>query len=287
MKTIQKILPALSALIFVLVLFGGIVSADAGPKPSVTVIVENIQGDVYYLDLLIPYKGDYSNINEDERDDYDKDMLAVLENYSEDGWYAALAGGTNAPLFGDLTGEAADGEARHRFSYIIPDRFKVIIVTSDLDVRISDEIIPKSFNESIYMDYKTMALRRIDPGIMSYIKQFAGTFLPTIIIEGFLLLIFGFSLKKNWKVFILLNLLTQILLSAAMAVILINFGLMASYFVFIPAEMVIILIEAIVLTKMLKEHRSSRRLIYALVANLASAAAGFFLVPTWFDMIFK
>jgi len=100
-------------------------------------------------------------------------------------------------------------------------------------------------------------------------------------------LIFGFSLRKNWKIFLLLNLVTQIILTAVMSITLINFGLVTSYFIFVPAEAVIILIEAVVLTKMLKEHRTSRRLIYAIAANLASAAAGLFLVPFWFNNIFR
>ncbi|MFA6736961.1 MAG: hypothetical protein WCR87_08595, partial [Saccharofermentanales bacterium] len=93
-------------------------------------------------------------------------------------------------------------------------------------------------------------------------------------------------LRKNWKVFLLLNLVTQIILTVVMSLVLINFGLITSYFIFIPVEVVIILIEAVVLTKMLKEHRTSRRLIYALIANLASAAAGFVLIPYWFGNIF-
>ena len=271
----------------ILIISGSVVFADAGPKPSVVIFVENSQGGGYYLDLLVPYKGEYSNINEDDRVDYDPDMLAVLENYDTDGWYAAIAGGTNAPLFGDLTGSVGGGGVEHRFTYMIPDRFKIIIVTPGLEVRVSEELTTTSFNETIYVDYVTMDLRRVDPGILSYLKQFAGTFLPTIIIEGLLLLIFGFSLRKNWKIFLLLNLVTQIILTVVMSVTLINFGLVASYFIFVPAEAVIILIEAVVLTKMLKEYRTSRRLIYAIVANLASAAAGSFLVPFWFSNIFR
>lgn len=287
MKKLLYIFLVVFASVAVLIISGSTVFADAGPKPSVTILVENSQGAGYYLDLLVPYEGEYSNINEEDKDDYDPDMLAVLEDYDSDGWYAAIAGGTNAPLFGDLTGSAGDKVTEHRFTYMIPDRFRIIIVTPEHEVRVSEEITTKSFNETIYVDYATMELRRVDPGILSYLKQFAGTFLPTIIIEGLLLLIFGFSLRKNWKVFLLLNLVTQIILTAVMSITLINFGLITSYFIFVPVEFVIILIEAIVLTKMLKEHRTSRRLIYALVANLASATAGFFLVPFWFDNIFR
>ena len=213
-------------------------------------------------------------------------MLALLEEYDTGGWYAALAGGTNAPLFGDLTGQQEGSVIKHRFTYMIPDRFKLIIVTAQREVKVSQEVTTRVFNETIYVDFGDMSLRRVDPGYLTYIRQFAGTFIPTILIEGLLLVIFGFSLRKNWKVFLLLNLLTQIILTAVMSVTLINFGMTASYFIFVPVEAVIILIEAIVLTKMLKEHRTSRRLIYALTANLASAAAGVLLIPLWFNNIF-
>jgi len=263
------------------------VSADAGPKPSVTIIVENSGGANYYLDLLVPYEGEYPNIQEDERADYDMDMLEVLEDYEQEGWYAALVHGTNAPLFGDLTGTPSGDSVEHRFSYIIPNTFKIAIVDSDLDIKVSEQIQTRVFNETIYLDYETMQLRRVQPGILTYLRQFVLTFIPTIVIEGILLLLFGFSLKKNWKVFILLNLLTQVLLTVAMSVALINFGLLTAFFIFIPAEIVIFIIEAAVLIKMLKEHRTSRRLIFALTANIASAVLGFFLVPTWFEFIFR
>ncbi|MDD2393825.1 MAG: hypothetical protein PHV88_07185 [Eubacteriales bacterium] len=286
MRKSVRVMLALPALIVVLFVTGISVHADAGPKPSVTILVQNSGGEKYYLDLLVPFDGEYSNISEDEKDEYDPDMLGVLEEYESGGWYAALSRGTNVPLFGDLEGVEEDGVLRHRFSYIIPERFKVIIVDADLDVMISDEISPKVFNETIYLDYESMEMRRVEQGFLPYLKQFAGTFIPTIFIEGILLLVFGFSLRKNWKVFLLLNLVTQIILTVVMSLVLINFGLITSYFIFIPVEVVIILIEAVVLTKMLKEHRTSRRLIYALIANLASAAAGFVLIPYWFGNIF-
>ncbi|NCU27113.1 hypothetical protein EOM86_10400, partial [Candidatus Nomurabacteria bacterium] len=63
MRKSVRVMLALSALIVVLFVTGISVHADAGPKPSVTILVENSGSEEYYLDLLVPFDGDYSNIS--------------------------------------------------------------------------------------------------------------------------------------------------------------------------------------------------------------------------------
>ena len=46
--------------------------------------------------------------------------------------------------------------------------------------------------------------------------------IPTLVIEGVILLLFGFSLKKNWKAFLLVNIITQIFLTVTVGISLIK-----------------------------------------------------------------
>lgn len=262
------------------------VSADMGPKPAITIIVENPPQGEYYLDLLVNSNHSYSNLSDEERAKSDPVKLNLLETYDKDGWYAGLAHGTGAPLFGSLTGEMDNGRMVHRFSYFgIPDRYKVIIVTPDNHIKISEELTRVAFQEIIVIDYNNMATYKQNVAT-AYVRQFALTFFPTILIEGILLLLFGFSLRKNWLVFLGVNLATQVAMTAILGSILINSGLIASLFAFIPVEIGIIVVEVLVFARLLKGHSRGRRIWYAVAANIASAVAGFLLMPNVFTMIF-
>lgn len=117
------------------------VFADMGPKPRVAVRVENLPEGNCYVDLLIEKSGDYENITEQNRSALNPDMLAVLENYSGEYGYPALTCGTNIPLFGSLPGEADGNDRLYTFSYFgVPDEFRLIAVTEDLQLKVSEPI---------------------------------------------------------------------------------------------------------------------------------------------------
>lgn len=120
----------LLCLLFVTCPFFG--RADMGPKPTLTIVVKHPPEEEYYLDLLLPEKGDFDNLQE-RRSNYDAAKLELLHSCENEGWYPALAGGSvSVPLSGDLIGERDGASMRHVFSYLgVPDHFRVAIVTPD------------------------------------------------------------------------------------------------------------------------------------------------------------
>ncbi len=74
--------------------------------------------------------------------------------------------------------------------------------------------------------------------------QFLATYPATLLIESLILILFGFSLKKNWKSFVLINLITQILLTFIIFGAMYKQGSMAAIFFYIPFEIIILIIEA-------------------------------------------
>ena len=247
------------------------VHADFGPKPSIKIIVKNPPAEEYYLDLLIKdKKSDNSQI--EEKDKYDPVKYGLLEDYEVDGWEPALVHGTSMPLFGRLTGDHfQQGEPMvHTFSYFgTPDRFKIIIVTPDNQVIISQEIVRKSFQLTLNYDYATGAISQ--PSLLvAYLLQILSTLIPTLLIEGLLLLLFRFSLRRSLWPFIIVNLATQILLTATLGMAAITQGMFTAYLLALPIELVIIIAESIAYAFLLKEHSKGRRIGYAITANIAS-----------------
>ena len=271
-KSAEVILIALS----IVLLLPFTACADVGPKPSIKLIVLNPPEDEYYLDLLIDYdkKSTYSNIRED--DEYDENMISILREYNEDGWRPALVTGTKAPLFGKLTGVREGDTMVHKFSYVgTPERFKVILVEKSGKVTVSEDIKRKAFESTVYYDYAKNKIWEASASL-SYIKQFTMTFTATLIVEGIMLILFRFSLRKNWKPFIMVNLFTQILLTLIVFSAMYFAGSMAAFLLYIPFEIGILIIESKLYKKYLKEHSIRRRILYAITANMIS-----FLLGMW------
>jgi len=252
-----------------------IVNADVGPKPSLEIMVKNAPDSLYYLDLLIDYSDDhlYQFIEEDEIED--KDMYNTLKNYESDGWRPALATGTRVPLHGNLVGVKEGEYTKHYFSYMgVPDRFKIIIVNSEDEIIVSENVLERrSFNTKVYFDCDTRLIKE-KSYILSTFMQLLPTCLLTLLIEGIILLLFGFSLKLNWKPFLIINVITQVLLTIIVNISMYIFGIMLAILAFIAFEWVIVVGEAILFSKYLKQHSKKRRVLFAITANIASLFAG-------------
>jgi hypothetical protein len=253
------------------------VYADMGPKPQITIIVKQAPAEIYYLDLLIAEDKNHDNLR-GRRAELDQLKLDLLVNYHEDGWYAALAHGTSIPLFGSLTGTRQGGDVVHTFSYHgTPERFKIIIVTPDNQLIVTRELLRQSFHLTLTLDYETGTINQRSL-VVAYALQILSTLLPTLLLEGLVLLLFGFSWRQNWKIFLLVNLATQVLLTAVLGTAAITNGLLTAYLLLVPVEGAIILIEAVVFARWLKQHSKARRIAYAITANLIGVLAGMVLM---------
>ncbi|MDR2848869.1 MAG: hypothetical protein LBV39_07185, partial [Bacteroidales bacterium] len=94
----------------------------------------------------------------------------------------------------------------------------------------------------------------------------------TLIIEGLIFFLFGFRQKRSWMAFLVINLLTQGALNLILTSQVFNGGYVLLLMLFL--EIFVILSEAVLLTLAVKEHSVVRRLLYVLLANIASLIMG-------------
>ncbi len=288
MEKRKKIL-SFTIMLLVFLLIPSTVFADFGPKDKVTVKVANYPDTVYYLDLLQEEDGSYENINPME---YDGEMLSYLESCVDEGWYPALYGGTQVPLFGELTGNVEGDYMKHVFSYFgVPGSFRIIIVNKQGVVQVSDVIERKSLQSSVTIDYFTGEVT-VPPVWVSYVLQYISTFLPTLLIEGIILLLLGYSLKQNGVLFIITNAVTQIILTAIAGHSVIIGGPTMGFLRFFPVEMAILAIETVIYVKFLKGRQEKpktvtkgRKIAYAVIANLASWGVSLMYANTQFQWL--
>lgn len=269
--------------------------ADTGPKPKLTVKVTHAPAG-YYLDILA--EGDWEHTDnadfdglqwsysDEERAALDEELLEAMRAAVPEGWHACTAQGFNgAPMWGDLAGEdAGDGTRLHEFGYVgVPDTYRILMVTTGGEVWVSEVYSRKVLQASVTVDWTEKTVT-VPPPWVGYLLQFAATLLPTLLIEGALLVLFGYRQKKSWGSFFAVNLITQGAFAAYVAMRVLQNGSNAWYtlLVFFPIEVVIAIVEAVLYRKWLTEHSRGRAVGYALAANVCSALLGLWLMePVW------
>ena len=275
--------------------------ADSGPKAQLTVRVKNAPQEPYYLDLLA--EGDWDAEDTDsndgieqsyygKEDTLDPDLLALLRENVPAGWHACTAQGTTgAPIQGELYAESTDasGNALHVFGYGVPSTYRIILVTQSGKVWLSDVLERKVLQSSVtvhWADDAESTTVTVPSTVTGYLLQFLATLVPTLLIEGILLLLFQYSWRQNWKAFLLVNVLTQGLLAVASSSFTAHSGVSGWYlfFFFLPAELVVMLVEVFLYSGrgLLTGHSRGRAALYAVTANFASAFLGYYLAePVW------
>ena len=264
--------------------------ADSGPKAQLTVKVENAPNELYYLDLLAEgeyeHEGDsdFSSLSDEERAALDADMLAALRAAVPDGWHACTAQGTNgAPMWGDLIGSDAGGVRLHSFRYHgVPATYRILIVTKIGESWVSDTLHRATLQSSVRVDWAAKTAAAPSAGT-AYTLQFLCTLLPTLLIEGALLLLYGYRSRRSWLVFLLVNLVTQGAFAAYLAATVLNHGVSGwSLLFYLPIELIITVVESLLYRRLLTERSWERAVGYAIVANVCSATVGLLLIdPLW------
>lgn len=272
--------------------------ADFGPKPLLTVRVKNAPEELYYLDVLAEgeYEGhtygsgesEYSGIDwnytPEEAAALNAELLDTLRAAVPEGWQACTAEGSGgAPMWGNLEGEdSVSGVRLHSFGYFgLPDTYRILIATAGGDTYVSPPCTRTALQSSVTVDWEAKSVE-VPPAWIGYVLQFLCTLLPTLAIEGVVLVLFGFSWKQNRKPFLLVNLVTQGALAVYFSVTAVQSGVGWWYFfLLIPAEIVIAFVEGGLYTRLLTGSRR-RAFAYGITANLCSALLGLLTVePLW------
>ena len=271
-------------LFLLLMLFTAMISAhaDTGPKPSVTVTLENLPEGRVYATLLSktestgPYFAGrtYDQMNEYGGAEVPRDIWDAFSAYTDpDGFY--------------FLGYIRDVTKTKTFSwtYYPPQDFKLLIYLADSGTFLCSEADSRYAFDSAYTADCALQPISLTHTIVTlgHAAGFLLRLLITLAVELFIALLFDLREKRQILVIVLTNLVTQILL---------NLVLMSGpsvsrltwwsswTFLFILCEIAVIAVEAIVYAKTLEDENHSKKqlAVYALIANLASLVIGCFLL---------
>ena len=251
------------------------ISADMGPKESVTVTFENVGGELCYATLLskVESNGPWS-VWDGSHYQNEKIGIEIWNAFAEykdsDGFY----------FHGQLWEISESGSID--WGYYPPSTFKILLYYPERDHFEVSEIYEKYAFYSYYTvdlseDHEVSAKRNYQWG-----REIIGLLLRisfTVSIEMVVAAFFGFKGAGIDKLLVLVNLLTQILLNVSLNVIDLNSGGWVCLRWYVILELVIIAIEAAIYCVLLKKLDERKKkagfyAIYAVVANIISFATG-------------
>ena len=270
MNRFYKLTLFLLLAIYIISVCSSDVYADMGPKPSITIHVENGPSE-YYLALLCSPRG-ITGTNSDLKLENVNEV--TVQNYLKDFFYDEWVF-SESPV-GDNIISSRD-TTEFYFGYMVPDDFKVIIISTDGTVYLSDHINPEEFNADITYDVATGKLTEtIEDRTLRHSIYVVVCYLLTLAMELVVLLLFKYPFnKRNLFCFLLINTITNIPFSiflinqrASIPMIIIWFFL----------EIIIMLLEGVFYLITLRDAEGRRRklksFLYGVVANIASATLG-------------
>ncbi len=257
---------------YLLIAFGSSVKADMGPKPSIKLTVVNASDD-YYVALLDCYPNEDRTNSELKLDNVtDESVNAYLEEFVYDRWHFF-----QSPVGNNVFHSTEEGV--YDFTYSVPNPFRVVLISADGTVKVSEEFTKEEYNAVCTYDaasgkiteYRTNRIaRRVIYTAICYIL--------TILIELGVLAAFGYPFNKfNIICFFMINTITNIPYNIVIA----NMskgGIALIVFSFLM-ECLIFVVEALFYLFTIKYKDGTvhhkRNLFYSIAANAASAAFGF------------
>ena len=273
-------------------LYPRVALADSGPKPKVQVAFTHLKEGPCYATLLSEtsstgpaWAAENGKFDEEKYRIYangiDKEGWMTLVNYKDpDGYYFLQE------VWKIDTGNELD------WNYYPPQNFKICVFYPETGRILTSEPLTRyAFIARFTADLSADDGIKTGEGIITARKDLAiaresgyllARILVTITIELLVGLAFGFGKKPQIRIIILVNIITQILLNAALFLAYFRTGPRAYIGYGVLLEILIIIIEALIYRKWLSKTepmRSGKGIywLYALTANVLSFIAGLFL----------
>ena len=270
----NRIICLILALLICFPLFTATAFADTGPKPSVTVKFIDLPDTTCIATLLGnkestgPWYTNYEYLQRYSDEEISEEVFRKFKEYKAEGWY----------FLGFLT-NVTDSKVL-RWGYYPPETFRVLIYMPEKDAW----IISDAYSRYAFDSYFTVTVGEdtlsvsVDSDSIGWIDAFLIRVVITIVVELVIALFFGLKSKRQIIVIAVTNLITQLALNFVLSTKL-ALSSMGTVLVYILAEIIIFIIEALVYVKLLKDdaHTAKHFVWYSFIANLVTFVIGLFL----------
>lgn len=280
----KRIFAALLALVLLLPMLVGTVSADMGPKPSTIITIPGAE-EPMVLTVLGDRSG-YGPHRAIQPGEEPEDWM-VKNAVQEKGWYAFRD--YQDPDGFRFWGECWEGQVR--WTYWPPETFKIAVYYPERDLLwVSADIynryafrshyrltLPMPGEDAVSGEME-MVLKK-EHNVFTELGGLVFRIVLTLAVELALAGLFGFGSRKQLRLILLTNLVTQVGLNVLLWVWYFYDGALAALIRLFLLEIVVLVTELVVYLYKLREDESAvRTILYAICANGASVLLGFLLL---------
>ena len=259
----KKIFVIIAAVFFLSGLFIRPVSADMGPKPSVTITISDPPEGRYYVTLLGNEEhGPWGFVNEENMEadvsgEEETEAYKAFLTYEDEEGYRLL----------NYVSECSE-DHEFKWSYYPPENFKIAIYSvKDQSLKVSQAINREAFEAYYDVNFKNDMSVSEDTRLGRRIALFAIRVIVTIGVELLLGVILGYRSKSEIRTIIITNLITQVTLNLFMSLIDYSTGAYAWLIFFPIGELIVLVIEMIVYLIKFKGQNKFKTVLYSMFAN--------------------
>ncbi len=247
-------------------------SADMGPKPSIYITIKGIEGD-----YVAAFAASYASGPNFDYESYKEGSYGYLEynpimEYKDDEGFKWITRYYKCKDKTDIS-----------FTYYAPEVFKLVIYKDGKLYSVTESIKKYAyaayytidFNENIITENNIIEYEINNS--YNYVKEILNLIsriVLTLLIEFALFFLFRLYTKHNFKVVLITNLITQILLNIILNLKYYYNGLLSAYAILILLEIGILIIETIIYKLFLKDKNKVLITIYPIIANISSFIVG-------------
>lgn len=246
------------------------VKADFGPKPFVEVEINGMDNISYTVTLIAKYPRGPGITYEDwlKIEDPYIEYHPIMEYVDDDGYmwvgnHFELVGSTN-----------------FTWGYYPPNDFKILILTDDGKYYVSEVLNRYAFASYFEIDLSNvLAGDKNFPGMIKIVKRsykitrevigFTIRLIATIAVELGIAWLFMFRTRKDIKVILIVNIITQVLLNGMLNITSYFQGAFSAIFLLVFLEIIVLLGETIFYTSYFKNNRI-KAAIYGVLANIVT-----------------
>lgn len=247
-------------------------SADMGPKPSIYITIKGIEGD--YVAAFAAKKASGPNFDYEfyKEGYYDYLEYNPIMEYKDDEGFKWITRYYKCKDKTDIS-----------FTYYAPEIFKLIIYKDGKLYSVTKSIEKYAYASYYTIDFSSNIITEnniIEYEINNsydYVKEILNLIfriILTLLIEFALFFLFRLYTKHNFKVVLITNLITQILLNVILNLNYYYNGLLSAYAILILLEIGILIIETIIYKLFLKDKNKVLITIYPIIANISSFIVG-------------
>ncbi len=276
----KKILLRSLSILLIFGIFIQPIFADMGPKPSVEIEIKGLEEFEYFVTLLGKEKStgptqafDVTKQSIYGQADERYNVLLKMSDYIDNDNFYLLEHVQNCT-----------GINQFKWGYFPPQTFKVLIYVVELDQFFVSDIIERYAFKSTFeieidlINNEVIVNKAID--YKTIVVSFSARVLLTIIVEMLVTILFGLVLTKKWKIILGMNLITQIVLNVALNLFNYRNGAFSTLIIYFLLEILIVIIESIGYSCLIKDVEKSTLVTYTLLANILSFFVGALILST-------